>query len=275
MDMTIFIKTLRGSNYAFKCNYFETIKSIKEKYIEKCFGSQVEYTYKRKYQAQTPKDIIENPLKINVDPVSYFDYRYRLIYKGRCLNDDVNNKTLADYGVAPESTFHLLERLRGGGMPLHFVDVEKGQIQNLEFSNQAPEWRIVIEGLNLFGKCKNVKCKAYNKEVVYKVGITNKKFNLQENIVEIKCPICNSIVVPNTCGFWKCEYQFEGDKIEGGILKHIDTKSKETIGNNFEYYNPFENPSALWTNLNIYVVEKQDIKYNNYSFHGCGCCWII
>ena len=264
--MTIFIKDINGKIHTFDFNDFETIKSIKEKYVERCCGTPVEYTYKRKYQTQTPKDIIENPLKINVDPVSYFDYRYRMSYGDNVFYN--NNEILSDYNIVPYSTIDIRLRLRGGLMPLNFVDVEKGQIQNLEFSNQAPEWRRVIEGLNLFGKCKNVKCEAYNKEVVYKVGITNKKFNLQENILEIKCPMCNSIVVPNTCGFWKCEYQFEGDKIEGGILKHIDTKSKETIGNNFEYYNPFENPSALWTNLNIYVVEKQDIKYNNYSFHG-------
>ena len=31
--------------------------------------------------------------------------------------------------------------------------------------------------------------------------------------------MCNGLVVPKTCGFWKCEYQFEGDKIEDGKLK--------------------------------------------------------
>ena len=73
--------------------------------------------------------------------------------------------------------------------------------------------------------------------------------------------MCNGIVIPETCGFWKCEYQFDGDKIEEGQLKHIDTKSKETIGDNFEYFTPNENGSCLWTNLNIYVIEKQEMKY--------------
>ena len=61
----------------------------------------------------------------------------------------------------------------------------------------------------------------------------------------------------------KCEYQFVWDKIEDGKLKHVDTKCKETKDNNFEYYNPNENGSSLWTNLNIYVIEKQQIKYQN------------
>jgi len=79
--------------------------------------------------------------------------------------------------------------------------------------------------------------------------------------MNIKCPMCDKIIIPKTCGFWKCEYQFIGDKIEEGDLKHVDTKCKETKDDNFEYYNPYENKSAIWTNLNIYVIEKQDMKY--------------
>ena len=143
---------------------------------------------------------------------------------------------------------------------MSFVDVEKGVIQKLKFSSSAPKWRSVIKGLNLFGICKNEKCIAYNKEVVFKVGI-NKKYNLQENVLNIKCPMCDGIIIPKTCGFWNCEYQFIGDKIEGGALKHVDTKCKETEGNNFEYFNPYENDSVLWTDLTIYTIEKQRVKF--------------
>ena len=73
--------------------------------------------------------------------------------------------------------------------------------------------------------------------------------------------MCNGLVVPKTCGFWECEYQFEGDKIENGKLKNVDSRCKETKGDNFEYYNPYENGSSIWTNLNIYVIEKQEMKY--------------
>ena len=68
----------------------------------------------------------------------------------------------------------------GGGIPLKFIDVENSKIKNLEFSSQAPDWRIVKNGLNFFGICKNKFCKAYNKEVVFSdhnpIGIINEKF---------------------------------------------------------------------------------------------------
>ena len=80
---------------------------------------------------------------------------------------------------------------------MNFVNVDKGVIQNLGFSDSAPEWRGVTKGLNLFGICKNKDCRAFDKKVVHKVGI-NQKFNLQNNVLNIKCPICKGIIVPKT-----------------------------------------------------------------------------
>ena len=253
--MIIFIKTLGGEVIQLDVEPSDTIENVKAKIQDK--ETIIDKKFERKNKNQTPKDILENPIPVygHLPPD-----QQRLIYAGMQLED---NRTLADYRIQKESTLHLVLRLRGGGMPLKFADVEKGLVQNLTFSDSAPKWRNVKEGLNLFGICKNSKCKAFDKEVIYKVGITHEKYNLQENILDIKCPMCDGLVVPKTCGFWKCEYQFEGDKIEGGQLKHVDTRCKETIRDNFEYFNPYENGDALWTNLNIYVIEKQKIKYNN------------
>ena len=98
-------------------------------------------------------------------------------------------------------------------------------------------------------------CAAYNKEVVFQAGV-NLRSNLQDNVTNIKCPICLGILLPKTCGFYKCKYKFQGDKIAEGQLKHINIWPKETIGDNFDYFDPFENGSVIWINLDIYAYEK-------------------
>ena len=250
--MQIFVKNLFGCTITLDVEPSDTIENIKAKIHDHGFR---QLGFQRTKKSQTPKEILENSTTIYVHTPPD---QQRLIFRGKQLED---NRTLTDYKIQKESTLHLVLRLRGGGFPLEFVDVEKGIVQNLSFSDSAPRWRAVKQGLNIFGVCKNSNCEAFEKEVVYQVGIIHTKFNLQENVTNIKCPMCQKIILPKTCGFWQCEYQFVGDKIEDGDLKYVDTKCKETKDDNFEYYNPYENKSAIWTNLNIYVIEKQDIKY--------------
>ena len=255
--MQIFVKNVTGDTIQIDVEPSDTIENIKRKVQDKGFRI-FNFDFKRTKKSQTPKEILESPTTITTIYEHLIPERQRILFDGRVLED---NRTLADYNIKKESTLHLSLRLRGGGIILNFVDVETGIVENLSFSDSAPQWRSVGKGLNIFGICKNSKCEAFDKEVVYQVGITHKKFNLQENAINIKCPMCNKIFEPKTCGFWQCEYQFEGDKIEDGNLKHVDTKCKETKDDNFEYFNPYENNSAIWTNLNIYVIEKQEIKY--------------
>ena len=52
-----------------------------------------------------------------------------------------DNRTLNGYNILIESTLHLVLRLLGSGdinFPLEFADVEKGLIQNLNFSDNTP-----------------------------------------------------------------------------------------------------------------------------------------
>ena len=255
--MKIFIITITGKKLTFDVEPTDTIENLKYKIYKEYYIKG----YERQKSNETPKEIIENPRMINIGGPEP-DYQ-RIVFEGMQLE---NNRTFSDYKIQKESTLYLILRLRGGGgsIPLNFVDVENGVIKKLEFSNSAPIWRCVTEGLNLFGICKNVDCIAKDDEVVFQVGIYQ-KFNLQENISNIKCPICNGIIIPKTCGFWKCEYQFVGDKIEGGALKHVDTKCKETKDDDFEYFSPYDNDSALWVNLTIYTIGKQKVKFYSNS----------
>ena len=76
--------------------------------------------------------------------------------------------------------FYLPLRGAGGLVGLEFVNLEgDSNAKVLKFSKNAPKWRKVCEGSNLFGKCIYNKCQAFKKEVIYRVGI-NTKFDFNE-----------------------------------------------------------------------------------------------
>ena len=188
--------------------------------------------------------------------------KYDLVSDGNKVLEKSNLINLNDIKV---STYSNLIGRGGNFTPISFIDVSKGEVKELKFSRNAPKWRLVNEGLNIFGICKNKKCEANKKEVVYRTNLSEKglTFILNEELSNIECPICHSNIKPKTCGFYKCEYQFKGKKLEPGKKGEIiyDSKPKETNGNKFEYFNPSEDNEVTWLELYIFVLPKQKIKY--------------
>jgi len=156
----------------------------------------------------------------------------------------------------------------GLGDSFEFVNIDQlTKPKYLFFSEYAPKWRKVSVGLNLFGNCINKKCKAYDEEVIFVVGI-NKKFDMNCEKKNIRCPICSKNFMPNTMGFWKCEYQIKGEKLEEGEYKHIDISGRETKGDNFEYFDPYKSGDrdiAYWSSLKIFTGHRQKMKYRKYT----------
>ena len=148
----------------------------------------------------------------------------------------------------------------GGGCPFEFVDFYNGKTKTLKFSKNAPEWRRVQDGLNLFGKCIYKQCEAYNKEVVDPKS-NNIKFSIDEEKRNIKCPICGKNFMPLTFGFWKCEYQIKGVRLKNGGYEDVNINGKETNGDDFEYYDPSDNGTSYWDSLTIFVCARQKLKY--------------
>ena len=161
-------------------------------------------------------------------------------------------------------------KLRGaGGLgPFDFVNIDQlTKPTYLFFSEYAPKWRNVSVGLNLFGNCINSSCIAYGKEVIFVVGI-NKRFDFNCDKKNIICPMCSKNFMPITMGFWKCEYQIKGEKLEEGEYKDIDISGRETKGDNFEYFDPYKSGNryiACWSNLIIFTGHRQKMKYRKYT----------
>ena len=148
---------------------------------------------------------------------------------------------------------------------LEFIDVDDlTKTKKLKFSSKAPKWRKVSIGLNLFGKCLNKKCEAFNAEVIHRVGI-NKEFDFNSDKREIKCPICAKNFLPSTMGFWKCEYQIKGEKFKDGEYEEVDLNGKETNGNDFEYFDPYKSGTTFWSSLKIFTGHRQKMKFRKYT----------
>ena len=109
----------------------------------------------------------------------------------------------------------------GGISALEFIDIDNlTKTKKLKLSSEAPKWRKVSMGLNLFGKCLNKKCEAFKAEVVHRVGI-NRGFDFNSDKRLIKCPICSKNFIPETMGFWKCEYQIKVKNLKMESMKRL------------------------------------------------------
>ena len=181
------------------------------------------------------------------------------------IKDSLNLTSFNNY----VEIYQCAEVTGGGIASLKFSDVSKEKIKYLNFGKTGTKYRYVDKGLNIFGICKYPKCEANKKEVIYipkkMVLEDNKyfKYSINDEIKNIVCPICNKIIKPKTIGFYQCEYQIKGEKIENGDIVQYDSKPKETKDDKFEYFDPEENGETDWTELVIYVLPKQKIKYQS------------
>ena len=219
-------------------------------------------------QEEIVSDMFKRFIKFtNIDDNSYF---FRINKSSFSEDLKKNFKKIKETSLS-NSLIELIRKniIKGaGGMDFKFTDVSKERIKNLKITNTAPKWRDVKEGLNIFGICQIKECSAYKMEVVYipenmDIEKNSFVFNVIEQRENMKCPICKSIIKPKTVGFYKCEYQIIGRKIEEGKPIHYDSKPKETKDDNFEYFDPDENGEEEWTKMVIYVLPKQDMKYQS------------
>ena len=232
-------------------------KSILYQHDKKSFRRPFsEEVIKRNFPYETLEDLINKGV-VDEHPSLYISIKSKLSkYPPNIFKlGDINNGDIIEAGYE--------DKIYGSGgiSSFEFIDIDDTtKPGTLQFSINAPKWRAASQGLNLFGQCINKYCEAYEKEVIFPVGI-NKKFDFSWDKKEIKCPICSKNFIPSTMGFWKCEYQIKGEKLKDGNYEEVNINGRETNGDDFEYFDPYNNNTTYWTNLIILTGHKQLMKY--------------
>ena len=149
---------------------------------------------------------------------------------------------------------HNEKNIIGGTYGLNFTDVSKDVHEEHYFSDKAPSYRIVTQGINIYGICKGKKCAAYKKEVV--VPLKNiKKFDLMKEKDDLECPECGGIIIPKTLGFHLCEYKIEGTKFIDNKGENFEIKGKAENKNSIQYFNPDKNGETMIVKLVIEITK--------------------
>lgn len=134
--------------------------------------------------------------------------------------------TLSDFNIMKETTILGVMRLRGGGGAHSFVDLSNNDgLIKIKPSKDGPVWRTVQNGLNLEGFCKNCK-----NDVI--CPYNENTFDFDQDLNKCKCPTCNTVFIPETCGFLYCWWKYTAVLPNG---KEISSKWKKTDGYLFDY----------------------------------------
>lgn len=164
----------------------------------------------------------------------------------------------------PEMKFNLLNlsridvytegEMKGGITSLKFTDVSKQITEEHFFSEDAPSYRVVTKGINIYGICKVRKCVAYKKEVIHPL-IKIKKFDLIKEREDLECPECGGNITPKTVGFHLCEYRVTGKKYYNDKIEPFEFEGKAVNKNSIQYYNPDKNGETTLIELIIEITK--------------------
>ena len=185
-------------------------------------------------------------------------YKFNLMFNGKILED---NNIIEQCGIINLSNITLITNSPQieGGRVFNFVDLRKNNIEKVQFSEDAPSYRICDGGLNIAGKCTNRLCETKGEEVIVPIGYG--EFDLENAIeeMEIKCPICSQVIKPKTCGFTNCSYNFIGSILDNRKEEPFKSETYEAPNDCFIYYKPSEK-LGKWSELKIYSLPNKKVE---------------
>ncbi len=220
----------------------ETVKEVLLRFLEENSISEPLSFFTFKVNSQDLSNYLDSPMKNYVSKGAILDMEERPQVESSSSYDSDSHR--------PKNR---LFRKEGLGVK-SFCDITKNNTKLRGFSKTAPDWRRICKGLNIYGICKNKRCKAYNKNVIVK--LRQCRFDLIEEAENLECPMCEGLVIPKTAGFFMCKYQFEGKKIEGEKVVNFGPITKETHDPNHSvYYDPEGSGYVQFSKLIFNILE--------------------
>jgi hypothetical protein len=187
----------------------------------------------------------------------------KLICSGYKLLDWVK---LGSYNIVKDTCIYLVLQLRGGGGS-EFIDISNSESRIVQqWSNKKlPSWRTVYQGLSIDGLCNNYTCEAFNEYVIYNHKL--KQFTL-DDIPNVKCPQCSSVIEVSSIMFNNCHWRWQGIK-EDNPYK-LENTDWELVDDHVVKFNKDISGSINWLSLTIDIKNKDlDYTYGSKILNTC------
>ena len=217
------------------------------------FRNSSQYSSALEIQCNQEEKVSELIQKYRIKSGNYAQ-NIKFIYNAKNLNPDL---TLAEAGVINGANVFVVTRcdIKGGGMAISFTDVSKNITREIQFSPDAPSYRRVSKGINIYGACVNPQCRAHNDGGVY-VMIKEKKLDLIKNKDKLLCPECKVPINPESVAFYLCRYTIYGKKIEDDrIVSFRNPPGEATSKNSVSFFDQDLNGETMFSQLVFEVLK--------------------
>lgn len=184
-----------------------------------------------------------------------YNINFDLLYNGQKLNpmSKIRQNNILPGSVIKIFEYNNLIGRGGGGFCINFTDLSKQKYSECPITNNAPNYRIISQGINICGNCKTELCYAYNQEVCVPLNGIN-TFNLIKERENLKCPACRGLIEPKTVAFYLCGYKIKGKNFENGQVKNFEFYGNAKNSDSVQYYDPTSNGNTLIIELIIEVT---------------------